>query len=51
MESKRQIIVTKKVAKHGKQTVVIIPRAVESQLKPGTLARFTIDVLEEAQNE
>lgn len=51
MEIKRQIIITKKVAKHGKQSVVVIPRAVETQLKPGTLAKFTIDVLEESQNE
>ncbi|MDP3881325.1 MAG: hypothetical protein Q8Q31_00410 [Nanoarchaeota archaeon] len=48
---RRQIVITKKIAKHGKQSVVVIPRAVESQLKPGTLAKFTIDVLEESKND
>jgi len=51
METKRQIVITKKIAKYGKQFIVVIPRAVENQLKPGTLAKFTIDVLEESRND
>ena len=47
----KQFIITKKIAKHGSQAIIVIPRILESQLKPGTIARFTIDVLEEVKND
>jgi antitoxin component of MazEF toxin-antitoxin module len=47
----KQFIITKKVAKHGNQAVIVIPRILESQLKPGTIAKFTIDVIEEDDRE
>lgn len=43
----KQFIITKKIAKHGSQAVIVIPRILESQLKPGTIAQLTIDILEE----
>lgn len=43
----RQYVITKKIAKHGGQAILVIPRVLENQLKPGTLAKVTIDVLEE----
>ena len=49
MANGKQIIITKKIAKHGSQAVVVIPRILESKLKPGTVAQFTIDILEEAE--
>jgi len=45
MESKK-FIITKKVAKHGSQAIIVIPRILESELKPGTIAQVTIEVLE-----
>ena len=42
----RQHIITKKIAKHGSQAIIVIPRVIEQDLKPGTLVRLTIDVLE-----
>jgi hypothetical protein len=41
-----QYILTKKIAKHGSQTVIIVPRVLEKHLKPKTLVKLTIDVLE-----
>ena len=38
---------TKKVAKHGSQAVIVIPKILENKLKPGTIAELTIDVIEE----
>ena len=39
--------ITKKIAKHGSQTIIIIPRFLEKQLKPGTIAEISIKVLGE----
>jgi hypothetical protein len=38
-------IITKKIAKHGSQAIVVVPRVLESQLPPGTLVRITFNVL------
>jgi len=42
--------ITKKVAKHGSQAIIVIPRILEEHLKPGTLAEITLEVLEEAED-
>ena len=43
----RRYIITKKIAKHGNQAIIVIPRVLEEQLKPGTLAEISINVIEE----
>ena len=40
-----QYIITKKVAKHGKQAIIVIPKLLEISLKPGTIVKVTLDVL------
>jgi hypothetical protein len=47
----RQYTITKKIAKHGSQAIIVIPRLLESELKPGTIAKITIDVLERQNAE
>ena len=42
----RKFIITKKIAKHGKQAIIVIPKVLEENLKPGTPAQITIEVLE-----
>lgn len=44
---KRNFIITKKVAKHGTQSIIVIPRILESHLKPGTIVQLNIDILGE----
>ena len=39
--------ITKKVAKHGSQAVIVVPSVLKHKIKPRTLVRVTIDVLEE----
>lgn len=48
MQSK-QFILTKKIAKHGSQAIIVIPRLLEKRLKPKTIVKLTIDILEEAE--
>jgi len=40
-----QFVITKKIAKHGGQSVIIIPRILENDLGPSTIVKLTIDVL------
>lgn len=41
----RKFSITKKIAKHGNQAVIVIPRMLEAHLKPGTVVQLNIDVL------
>tara|TARA_Y100000034_G_scaffold135827_1_gene209348 strand:+ start:1997 stop:2182 length:186 start_codon:yes stop_codon:yes gene_type:complete len=44
MEQK-QFIITKKIAKHGKQSVIVVPKLLQEELKPGTIIKLTLDVI------
>ena len=46
----KRFVITKKIAKQGSQALIVIPRILEDKLKPGTVARVTIDVLEENED-
>ncbi|MDP3026311.1 MAG: hypothetical protein Q8N63_01280 [Nanoarchaeota archaeon] len=39
--------ITKKIAKHGKQAIIVVPSILQDKLKPGTIAKITIDIIEE----
>lgn len=43
----KKYTITKRIAKHGSQSIIVIPRLLEKDLKPGTVAQITIDVLED----
>ncbi len=47
MPEKKTFSIIKKVAKQGKQHVILVPKLLEKQLKPGTVAKITIEVLDE----
>ena len=43
----RQFVITKRIAKHGKQAIIVIPTLLQQELKPGTVVKLTIDVVRE----
>jgi hypothetical protein len=45
----RQYIITKRVAKHGKHAVIVVPKLLQEHLPAGTVVKLTIDVVEEQQ--
>ena len=47
----KQFVITKKIAKHGSQSVVVIPRILEQELKPKTIVKITFDVVREAEED
>ena len=45
----KKFIITKKVAKHGSQSIFIIPRMLEQHLRPGMTAQLTIDIINDVE--
>ena len=43
----KKFTITKKIAKHGNQAIIVIPRVLESQLKPGVIVRMDIEIMED----
>ena len=50
-EIKKDFTITKKIAKHGSQAIIVIPKVLEGQLKPGTIVELKINVIDEGKNE
>lgn len=49
MENKQKsYVITKRIAKHGKQSVILIPKYLQEQLKPKTIVEVRIDIIKEA---
>ena len=48
MKERHKYVLVKKVAKHGSQAIIVIPRMLEDALKPGTVMQVTLEVLQEA---
>jgi hypothetical protein len=42
----RQFNIIKRVAKHGQQSIIVIPKMLEQHLKPGTIVELQIGILE-----
>ncbi len=51
MYKMKQFTITKKIAKHGKQAIIVVPKLLEQDLPPNTIVKLTIDVLKEAEND
>lgn len=43
--------ITKKIAKHGNQAVIVIPTFLQQELKPKTVVEVKINVLKDAEND
>ncbi|MBU0959213.1 MAG: hypothetical protein KKB31_04695 [Nanoarchaeota archaeon] len=42
----KKFSITKRIAKHGSQAIIVIPRVLEQKLKPGTIVELKINILE-----
>jgi len=43
----KQFTITKKIAKHGRQSIIVVPRLLKEMLKPGTIVELNITIMEE----
>ena len=41
----KSFTITKKIAKHGNQAIIVIPKIIENELKPGTVVELKIEVI------
>ena len=49
MENKQKTyVITKRIAKHGKASVILIPKYLRDELKPKTIVEVKINVVKEA---
>jgi len=48
MEPTKTFTLTKKVAKHGNQSIIVIPSFLKDELKPKTIVEVNIHVVKEA---
>jgi len=46
MEKQKQFTITKRIAKHGDQAIIVIPRLLEKRLKPGIIVKVHMEVIE-----
>jgi hypothetical protein len=46
MKNEKQFTITKKIAKHGEQAIVVIPKLLENSLTPGTIVQVTFEIVE-----
>ena len=49
--NKKNFVITKKIAKHGSQAIIVVPRVLEQHLKPGTTCQISIEVIEGLNEE
>ncbi|MBT7903096.1 hypothetical protein HN587_04465 [Candidatus Woesearchaeota archaeon] len=47
----KQFTITKKVAKHGKQAIIVVPKLLEDQLPPGTIVEVKLIVIKEVKDD
>jgi len=47
----KSFTITKKVAKHGKQAIIVVPKLIQDDLKPGTIVEVSMKIIREAQDE
>lgn len=41
-----QFTITKRIAKHGRQAVIVIPSILSEKINPGMLVKVTIDLID-----
>ena len=46
-----EIILTKQVAKHGKQSIIILPKFLESEIGPRDLVELRLKLVRKAKKE
>ncbi|MEI7719452.1 MAG: hypothetical protein WCI72_06285 [archaeon] len=42
----KSFTITKKIAKHGKQAVIIIPTILQEHISPGLIVKITMEIVE-----
>ena len=49
--SKNNFVITKRIAKHGNQAVIVIPSILKEKISAGMLVKITLDIIDEDSEE
>ncbi len=49
--TQKTFTLTKKIARHGNQSAILIPKFLQHALKPKTIVEVKISIVKEAENE
>ncbi len=44
-----KFIITKNIAKHGENSIIVIPKVLQHELQPRTLVKLTIEILKKPE--
>lgn len=47
-QTNKNFVITKRIAKHGGQAIIVIPSILKEKINAGMLVKVTIDILDEA---
>jgi len=47
----RNFTITKRISKHGDQSIIVIPKFLSNELKPKTIVEVKINIIKEAEND
>lgn len=47
----KQYTITKRIAKHGRQAIIVIPAILQDELAPGTVVKIKMDILKGADDD
>lgn len=50
-QQNKQFNIRKKIAKHGCNSIIVIPKLLQNELKPRTIVDIEIKIIEEAREE
>jgi hypothetical protein len=50
-EHNRKFTIMKKIAKHGSQSIIVVPQMLKEHLQPGTVVQLNIEVLSPIEGE
>ncbi len=51
MDKNKTYTITKRIAKHGKQSVILIPKYLQEKLKPKTIVEVKINIIKEVNED
>ncbi len=51
MDKNKSYTITKRIAKHGKQSVILIPKYLQEKLKPKTIVEVKINIIKEVNED
>jgi len=49
--TQKSYIITKRISKHGKQVIIVIPSCLQHDLRPQTVVEVKISVIKEAEDK